>query len=76
MKQDVTFYVEKFLTFWMAKDEHQNLHDKLQPLKIPLWKWEHITMDVITMLTKTTRNMDAIWVVEDILTKRAHYMMI
>jgi len=46
----------------------------LQPLPIPEWKWEHITMDFVVGMPCTQRNHDAIWVVVDRLTKSAHFL--
>ena len=54
--------------------EHQKPHGKLQPLEIPEWKWEHITMDFITKLPKKRRGFDTIWVVVDRLTKNTHFL--
>ncbi|KAJ9545159.1 hypothetical protein OSB04_024866 [Centaurea solstitialis] len=76
MKRDVARYVEKCLTCLRVKAEHQRPHGKLQPLDIPVWKWEHITMDLITKLPRTSRNVDAIWVIVDRLTKSAHFIAI
>ncbi|KAJ9553505.1 hypothetical protein OSB04_017550 [Centaurea solstitialis] len=76
MKRDVAKYVEKCLTCLRVKAEHQRPHGKLQPLDIPVWKWEHITMDLITKLPRTPRGFDAIWVIVDRLTKSAHFMPI
>ncbi|KAJ9561205.1 hypothetical protein OSB04_006365 [Centaurea solstitialis] len=76
MKRDVARYVEKCLTCLRVKAEHQRPHGKLQPLDIPVWKWEHITMDLITKLPRTSRSYDAIWVVVDRLTKSAHFIAI
>nr|GEV90409.1 reverse transcriptase domain-containing protein [Tanacetum cinerariifolium] len=45
----------------------------VQP-EIPQWKWENITMDFVTMLTKTTMGQDTIWVIMDRLTKSAHFL--
>ncbi|XP_052627225.1 uncharacterized protein LOC128133734, partial [Lactuca sativa] len=56
--------------------EHQRPHGKLQPLEIPEWKWEQITMDFITKLPRTARGVDAIWVIVDRLTKSAHFLAI
>ncbi|GJT56404.1 putative ribonuclease H-like domain-containing protein [Tanacetum coccineum] len=47
-----------------------------QPLEIPVWKWEKITMDLITKLPKTPRQCDAIWVIVDRLTKSAIFLPI
>ncbi|KAJ9562159.1 LOW QUALITY PROTEIN: hypothetical protein OSB04_007319 [Centaurea solstitialis] len=46
MKRDVARYVEKCLTCLRVKAEHQRPHGTLQPLEIPVWKWENITMDI------------------------------
>ncbi|KAI3824163.1 hypothetical protein L1987_05612 [Smallanthus sonchifolius] len=59
-----------------VKAEHQKPYGKLQPLEIPLWKWENITTDLITKLPKTRRGYDAIWVMVDRLTKSAHFLPI
>ncbi|KAM0035077.1 putative nucleotidyltransferase, Ribonuclease H [Helianthus debilis subsp. tardiflorus] len=48
----------------------------MQPLEIPVWKWEHITMNLVTKLPKTRKGHDAIWVVVDRLTKSAHFLPI
>ena len=56
--------------------EHQRPHGKLQPLEVPEWKWEQITMDFITKLPRTARGVDAIWVIVDRLTKSAHFLAI
>ncbi|KAJ9537877.1 hypothetical protein OSB04_030610 [Centaurea solstitialis] len=76
MKRDVARYVERCLTCLRVKAEHQRPHGKLQPLDIPVWKWEHITMDLITKLPRTSRSYDAIWVIVDRLTKSAHFIAI
>ncbi|KAJ9545620.1 hypothetical protein OSB04_025327 [Centaurea solstitialis] len=59
-----------------VKAEHQRPHGKMQPLEIPEWKWENITMDLITKLPKTPRKFDAIWVIVDRLTKSALFLAI
>ncbi|GJX21018.1 putative reverse transcriptase domain-containing protein [Tanacetum coccineum] len=45
-------------------------------LEIPVWKWEKITIDLITKLPKTPRQCDAIWVIVDHLTKSAIFLPI
>nr|APU93382.1 putative gag-pol polyprotein [Marshallia obovata] len=76
MKNDVVSYVAKCLTCSQVKAEHQKPYGKLQPLEIPEWKWEKLTMDFITKLPKTKRGNDTIWVVVDRLTKSAHFLPI
>ncbi|KAJ9541425.1 hypothetical protein OSB04_027931 [Centaurea solstitialis] len=76
MKREVARYVESCLTCLKVKAEHQRPHGKMQPLEIPEWKWENITMDLITKLPKTPRKFDAIWVILDRLTKSAHFLAI
>ena len=46
----------------------------LQPLDIPEWKWEHVSMDFVCGLHKTSKGHDAIWVIMDRLTKSAHFL--
>nr|GEU87495.1 putative ribonuclease H-like domain-containing protein [Tanacetum cinerariifolium] len=48
----------------------------LQPLDIPVWKWDEISMDFVTELPRTQRRHDAIWVVVDRLTKSAYFLPI
>lgn len=76
MKRDVAWYVERCLTCRKVKAKHQRPHGKMQPLDIPMWKWEDITMDFITKLLMTTRGVDSIWVIVDQLTKSAHFIPI
>ncbi|KAJ9536301.1 hypothetical protein OSB04_un000510 [Centaurea solstitialis] len=76
MKRDVAEYVVKYLTCQKVKIEHQRASGLLQPLEIPVWKWEHISMDFVTGLPKTQRRHDVIWVIVDRLTKSAHFLPI
>jgi hypothetical protein len=46
----------------------------LQPLPIPEWKWEVVTMDFIIGLPKTNKQHDSIMVMVDKLTKDGHFM--
>ncbi|KAJ9536008.1 hypothetical protein OSB04_un000824 [Centaurea solstitialis] len=58
----------------MNKAKHQRPHGKLQPLEIPEWKWEHVTMDLVIGLPRTSRKHDAIWVAVDRMTKSADFI--
>ncbi|KAA0067821.1 reverse transcriptase [Cucumis melo var. makuwa] len=46
----------------------------LQPLSVPEWKWENVSMDFITGLPRTLRGFTVIWVAVDRLTKSAHFV--
>jgi transposase InsO family protein len=46
----------------------------LQPLKIPEWKWEEISMDFIVGLPRTQSGYDSIWVIIDHLSKVMHFI--
>nr|GFC72803.1 putative reverse transcriptase domain-containing protein [Tanacetum cinerariifolium] len=56
--------------------EHQRASGLLQPLDIPVWKWDKISMDFVTGLPRTQWRHDAIWVVVDHLTNFAHFLPI
>ncbi|KAG8474413.1 hypothetical protein CXB51_033837 [Gossypium anomalum] len=58
------------------KAEHQAPSGLLQPITIPEWKWERITMDFVSGLPLSPRKKDAIWVIVDRLTKSAHFIPI
>ncbi|KAG8491194.1 hypothetical protein CXB51_014305 [Gossypium anomalum] len=47
---------------------------KREPVKIPLWKWERVTMDFVSGLPLTPSKKDSIWVIVDRLTKSAHFI--
>lgn len=76
MKKDIAEYVQICLICQKAKIEHQRPVGLLQPLDIPEWKWDGITMDFVTALPKTQKKHDAIWVIIDRLTKNAHFIPI
>jgi hypothetical protein len=46
----------------------------LQPLSIPDWKWDDISMEFIVGLPLTARKYNSIWVIVDRLTKFAHFI--
>ncbi|KAI3806853.1 hypothetical protein L1987_22769 [Smallanthus sonchifolius] len=61
--------------YWWPGMKHE-VTKYIQPLDIPEWKWEHITMDFITKLPRTAKGHDTIWVIVDRLTKTAHFLPI
>ncbi|WVZ51358.1 hypothetical protein U9M48_002510 [Paspalum notatum var. saurae] len=74
MKRAVAEYVAVCDTYQRVKAEHQRPAGLLQPLKIPEWKWEKISMDFIVGLPRTQKGYNSIWVVVDRLTKVAHFI--
>nr|GFD21233.1 putative reverse transcriptase domain-containing protein [Tanacetum cinerariifolium] len=48
MKVEIATYTSKCLTCAKVKAKHQKLFGLLQPPEILVWKWERITMDLIT----------------------------
>ncbi|GKE34330.1 reverse transcriptase domain-containing protein [Tanacetum coccineum] len=74
MKEDIATYVSKCLTCSKVKAEHQKPSGLLVQPEIPEWKWEKITMDVITKLPKTANGYDIIWVIVDRLIKSTHIL--
>ncbi|GKC16618.1 putative reverse transcriptase domain-containing protein [Tanacetum coccineum] len=65
MKKAIAKYVSKCLTCFKIKAEHQKPSGLLQKPEIPEWKWENITMDLVTRLPKSSIGYDAIWVIMD-----------
>eukprot|EP00253_Pinus_taeda_P031491 PITA_31491 len=68
MKKNIVEYLPWCLECQQIKAEHQHPTRLLQPLPVPEWKWEIISMDFITGLPKTKKNNDSIFVVVDKLT--------
>jgi hypothetical protein len=46
----------------------------LQPLPVPSWKWDDISMHFITGLPRTSKGYDSIWVIVDRLIKSVHFL--
>ena len=76
MKRDVAEYVSRCLVCQKAKVEHQRPPGELQPLDLPVWKWDDISMDFVSGLPRTKKGKEAIWVIVDRLTKSAHFIPI
>ena len=74
MNRDVLDFVTKCMVCQKVKAEHQVPSGLLQPIKIPEWKWDQITMDFVVGLPVTGRKHDSVWVVVDRLTKSAHFL--
>ncbi|XP_073045319.1 uncharacterized protein [Primulina eburnea] len=76
MKRDIADFISQCLSCQMIKAEHQRPAGLLQPLPIPEWKWDQITMDFVTGLPQLPGGFNSIWVIVDRLTKSAHFIPI
>ena len=74
MKKEVTAYVARCDTCCRVKAIHMKPIGLLQPLSVPSWKWDDISMDFISGLLTTQKGHDSIWVIVDRLTKTAHFL--
>ncbi|KAL0549215.1 hypothetical protein IC582_013696 [Cucumis melo] len=74
LKREVAEFVSRCLVCQQVKAPRQKPAGLLQPLSIPEWKWENVSMDFITGLPRTLRGFTVIWVVVDKLTKSAHFV--
>jgi len=76
MKREIARYVSECDTCRRVKASHLRSAGPLQPLSIPSWKWEDISMDFIVGLPKTSKGYDSVWVIVDRLTKSAHFLLV
>ncbi|KAK5819228.1 hypothetical protein PVK06_024200 [Gossypium arboreum] len=74
MKRDISDFVSRCLICQQVKAEHQVPSGLLQPITIPEWKWDRVTMDFVSGLPLSASKKDAVWVVVDRLTKSAHFV--
>ncbi|KAK5784692.1 hypothetical protein PVK06_039218 [Gossypium arboreum] len=74
IKREISKFIAKCLICQQVKAEHQVPMGLLQPIMIPEWKWEHISMDFVSGLPVTPRKKDSIWVIVDRLIKSAHFI--
>jgi hypothetical protein len=74
MKREIARYVSECDICQRVKASHLKTAGILQPLPIPSWKWEDISMDFIIGLPNTSQRHDSIWVIVDRLTKTAHFL--
>jgi hypothetical protein len=74
MKKEIVAYVARCDTCCRVKALHTRPAGLLQPLSVPDWKWDDISMDFITGFPTTMKGNDSIWVIVDCLTKLAHFL--
>ena len=61
MKKEITAYVARCDISSRVKADHLKPTGLLQPLFIPSWKWEEISMDFIVGLLPTQKGFNSIW---------------
>jgi hypothetical protein len=76
MKHETTRYVSECDTYRKVKAGYMKPGGLLQPLGIPEWKWDDISMNFIVGLHLTARKFDSIWVTVDQLSKSAHFILV
>lgn len=76
MKVDIAKYVAKCPTCQQVKAQYSKLGGLLQPLEIPEWKQEHITMDFVVGLSRSQKGNDSIQVIIGRLTKSAYFIAV
>jgi hypothetical protein len=76
MNCETAYYVSECDICWKVKVDYMKSGGLLQPLSIPDWKWDGITMDFIVGLPLTPHMFDLIWVIMDRLTKSTHFIPI
>jgi hypothetical protein len=74
MRREIAKYVSECDICQRVKASHLKTASILQPLSIPSWKWEDISIDFIVGLPNTSLRHDSIWVIIDRLTKTAHFL--
>ena len=74
VKKDIVEYVSKCLTCQQVKAEHQVPSGLLNPIPIPQWTWDNITLDFVSSFPLTQKKHDSFWVIVDKLTKSAHLL--
>jgi hypothetical protein len=74
MKRDIAEYVALCDNCQRVKAECQRPTGLLEPLKIPQWQWEEISMDFIVGLPTMQFGYDSIWVIVDHFLKVAHFI--
>jgi hypothetical protein len=76
MKHETALYVSKCDTCQKVKADYMKPRGLLQPLSIPNWSWDDISMDFIVGLLLTTHTFDSIWVIVNRLNKFTHFIPI
>jgi hypothetical protein len=74
MKHEAARYISECDTCRKVKADYMKPGRLLQPLSVPEWKWNDLSMDFIVGSPLTARMFDSIWVIIDRLSKSAHFI--
>jgi hypothetical protein len=74
IKRETARYVLECDTCRKVKADYMKSGGLLQPLSVPDWKWDDISMDFIVGLPLTARKYNSILVIVDQLTESAHFI--
>ena len=74
LKVDLVDYLSTSMGCQEVKAEHQHPTSLLQPLPIPEWKWEAISLYFVTGFPLTQKQHDSIMVLVDKLSTSAHFI--
>jgi hypothetical protein len=74
MKKEIAKYIAICMECQRVKVENRHPSGLLQPLPIPEWKWEVVTMDFIAKFPRTSKHHDFIMVVVEKITKATHFI--
>jgi hypothetical protein len=70
----VANYISIYIKCQKVKTKHRHPARLLQPLSIPKWKWEIVTVDFITKPLRIVKQHDSTMVVVDKFIKVAHFI--
>jgi hypothetical protein len=76
MKREAARYVSECDTCQKVKVDYMKPGGLLQPLSVPEWQWDDISMDIIVGLPMMAHKFDSIWVIMDRLSKSVHFIPI
>ncbi|KAM1417666.1 hypothetical protein PS1_021373 [Malus domestica] len=74
MKREIAEYVSRCIVCQQVKAERKKPFGQMQPLPVPQWKWENITIDFVYKLPRKRNGFDGVWVIVDRLTKSAYFI--
>ncbi|KAL0552396.1 hypothetical protein IC582_011505 [Cucumis melo] len=75
MNREVADFISRCLVWQQVKAPKEKPAGLLQPLSVPKWKWESVSMDFIIGLPRTLKGYTIIWVVVDRLMKSGHFVL-